>query len=342
MYDPLCCDDMGGSLSPWGAPACLGDNNENGIDDACEMPEDLKWYQPPDLDPTGMDVMATEYVILADDFLCDRTGPITEIHVWASWLDDAMPNWDPLAVNFTLSIHTDIPVGPFGWSVPGEPLWIREFQAGAFEAVPYQFGLEEGWYDPAQGLYLPFGDTQCWEYIFYLTEGEFIQMGSESEPIVYWLDLFAMPIEPGYSFGWKTSREHWNDDAVWGIPPEPVPPDLWQELRYPDGHPFHPQSIDLAFAIYGPAECDAEIGNADGSTEPPTIDIDDIVYLIAYIFSGGPPPTPYPSASGDADCSCLDPAVDIDDVTYLIAYIFSGGPAPCTCEEWVAICGALH
>ncbi len=49
--------------------------------------------------------------------------------------------------------------------------------------------------------------------------------------------------------------------------------------------------------------CDIDIGNANGSTAEPTIDIDDVVYLIAYIFSGGPPPTPYPSASGDANCS---------------------------------------
>jgi hypothetical protein len=92
----------------------------------------------------------------------------------------------------------------------------------------------------------------------------------------------------------------------------------------------------------GEQPCDAEIGNANGSTEEPTIDIDDVVYLIAYIFSGGPPPTPYPSASGDANCSCEEPAVDIDDVVYLIAYIFSGGPPPCSCEDWVGICGSLH
>lgn len=82
--------------------------------------------------------------------------------------------------------------------------------------------------------------------------------------------------------------------------------------------------------------CDAEIGDAD---ESGGIDIDDVVYLIAYIFSGGLPPVPYAVASGDATCECV---VDIDDVVYLIAYIFSGGPPPCSCEEWVALCGSLH
>jgi hypothetical protein len=62
-------------------------------------------------------------------------------------------------------------------------------------------------------------------------------------------------------------------------------------------------------------------GDADGSGE---VDIDDVVYLIGYIFSGGPAPTP-DVCCGDADGSG---DVDIDDVVYLIAYIFAGGPAP--------------
>jgi len=62
-------------------------------------------------------------------------------------------------------------------------------------------------------------------------------------------------------------------------------------------------------------------GDADGSYN---IDIDDPVYLLAYIFAGGPPPDPL--LSGDATCS---ETVDINDVVYLITYIFSGGNPPC-------------
>jgi hypothetical protein len=82
---------------------------------------------------------------------------------------------------------------------------------------------------------------------------------------------------------------------------------------------------DSAWTAYSPRAGFALIhpyipGDADGSED---IDIDDVVYLIAYIFASGPPPDPI--EAGDADCSG---GVDIDDVVYLIAYIFSSGNQP--------------
>jgi len=62
-------------------------------------------------------------------------------------------------------------------------------------------------------------------------------------------------------------------------------------------------------------------GDADGSA---AVDIDDVVYLINYIFAGAPPPDPL--ESGDANCSG---EVDIDDVVFLINYIFASGYVPC-------------
>jgi hypothetical protein len=66
-------------------------------------------------------------------------------------------------------------------------------------------------------------------------------------------------------------------------------------------------------------------GDADGSG---AVDIDDAVFVIGYIFSGGPEPIPY--ESGDADCSG---GVDIDDIVHLIGFIFSGGNIPCDIDE---------
>lgn len=61
-------------------------------------------------------------------------------------------------------------------------------------------------------------------------------------------------------------------------------------------------------------------GDADGSG---TFSISDAVYLINYIFAGGPAPTP--TCRGDADGSGT---VSISDAVYLINYIFAGGPIP--------------
>ncbi len=62
------------------------------------------------------------------------------------------------------------------------------------------------------------------------------------------------------------------------------------------------------------------LDDADGNG---SVDIDDVVYLINYIFSGGPAPNPV--CVGDTDSSG---DVDIDDVVFLINYIFGGGLPP--------------
>ncbi len=67
--------------------------------------------------------------------------------------------------------------------------------------------------------------------------------------------------------------------------------------------------------------CDFVCGDADDSQ---MVSISDAVYLINYIFAGGPAPSPI--ESGDCDCSG---GVTISDAVYLINYIFASGPAPC-------------
>jgi hypothetical protein len=53
------------------------------------------------------------------------------------------------------------------------------------------------------------------------------------------------------------------------------------------------------------------------------INITDIVYLINYLFIGGPAPQPW--ETGDTNCDC---AINITDVVYLINYLCIGGPPP--------------
>jgi hypothetical protein len=67
--------------------------------------------------------------------------------------------------------------------------------------------------------------------------------------------------------------------------------------------------------------CDYICGDANGDRES---NVGDAVFLISYIFKGGPAPDPI--ESGDANC---DGQVNVGDAVYLIAYVFRGGPAPC-------------
>lgn len=221
--------------------------------------EPAKWVQLPDLQTTGMDVLATSPRVLADDFLCTTTGPVTDVHLWGSWYRDQLPTNaagvpDAAAVGFRLSIHRDIPADPTNpYSTPGELLWEKSFQPGEFAVRLYADDINEGWYDPAQGQYEVVGDHQAWQYNFFINPSDaFLQKGTTADPIVYWLDVEAFPVfEPGITrplFGWKTSIDHWNDDAVWGDP-SITPPLGWQELRYPSAHPYAGESIDLAFVL---------------------------------------------------------------------------------------------
>jgi hypothetical protein len=62
-------------------------------------------------------------------------------------------------------------------------------------------------------------------------------------------------------------------------------------------------------------------GDIDGST---AVNISDAVFLVAYIFGGGPAPNPM----WPADCD-LNGLVNVADGVYLLGYIFGGGPEPC-------------
>ncbi len=54
------------------------------------------------------------------------------------------------------------------------------------------------------------------------------------------------------------------------------------------------------------------------------VDLGDVIYLINYLYRGGPPPDPL--CIGDVNC---DGEVDLGDVIYLINYLYHGGPPPC-------------
>lgn len=111
---------------------------------------------------------------------------------------------------------------------------------------------------------------------------------------------------------------------------------IWDEtddVNYPDaGRPPHiglPDTcIQRATTVYyvvemtnGLLSSEYNCGDASGDG---LINITDAVFIIQFIFNGGPPPQPTPA--GDLNC---DSITNITDVVYIIQYIFAGGPEPC-------------
>ncbi|MCK4606679.1 MAG: dockerin type I repeat-containing protein [candidate division Zixibacteria bacterium] len=69
--------------------------------------------------------------------------------------------------------------------------------------------------------------------------------------------------------------------------------------------------------------CPFVCGDVDGSGQEP--DVADLVYLISYMFVGGPEPPEFMAADVNGDGR-----IDISDLIVLVYYIFRSGPAP-TC-----------
>ncbi len=87
--------------------------------------------------------------------------------------------------------------------------------------------------------------------------------------------------------------------------------------------------LDLVVTAFNKTTYTAEIAVNAGNTVGDAngdglIDLADAVYILNYLFKGGPAPNPLEVA----DCNC-DQIVDLADAIYLLNYLFKGGPPPC-------------
>ncbi len=220
----------------------------------------MHWPQLPDFTWTGtsMDLSA---VALADDFLCTATGPIEEIHIWATFHNDSLPKEGADSLTLELSLYSDRPADGAGSGRPDELLWSRTFSPGQYSVHSFHDGPTD-WYDPATQTYLSNSHRQTYQYSFFAPEQPFVQQ----EGTVYWLGLRVA--EPGtdYAFGWKTTsrRRQWNSSAVVLTPPSWN----WAPVNYPDAHAHAGAPVGLAFVITAGDETTPEydLGDAPDST----------------------------------------------------------------------------
>ncbi|HUW56727.1 MAG TPA: PEP-CTERM sorting domain-containing protein [Planctomycetota bacterium] len=221
------------------------------------MPQDgckMHYPQLPDLD-NGMNVLCTERTswgskLLADDFLCTGTGLIRDIHIWGSWLNDD----DPGFLDVDLYIFSDIPavVDASGQvlehSRPEKVLWSRHFTPTEV-IVGEVITNPEPFYDPNLNQIIG-TDTKIVQYNFFIPEADaFFQENGT----IYWLGVQKRNDFDTYVFGWKSSKDHWNDDAVYidFVPDNKPGLELgeilldWSELI----DPRTLESMDLSFVI---------------------------------------------------------------------------------------------
>ena len=121
-------------------------------------------------------------------------------------------------------------------------------------------------------------------------------------PIVFGFSSFASPIK-----------------EVWYLTVADII-DMMQEELYVNVHSTTFPSEEIRGQIGAPPVPPCFCGDADNNG---IITISDAVYLINYIFAGGPAPAQL--CLGDADGNSI---ITISDAVYLINYIFAGGPAP--------------
>jgi len=206
--------------------------------------DDHKMHYPQLPDPLGWDVYNpwNESGMLADDWQCTETGPVTHIHIWGSWEIDY--NVTDLQV-FRLEIWDDNTSGLY--SKPGNDcLWQGDFNTNDY-IVRWNDTGPQGFYSPQFEWYLLENHNLTYQYNFYIDPADAF---NQTEGNIYWLVVSSRlnPAEledtPLAAFGMKTSNSpHFRDDAVfWN---ESI--DDWSELR----DPIINESLDLAFVIAG-------------------------------------------------------------------------------------------
>jgi hypothetical protein len=221
-----------------------------------------KWLQRPDLTLMGYDIRIDQNGgprRVADDWSCTQVGPVTDVHIWGSWLNDLQA---PPGINFfNVRFWTDDPAGLGGsdpgnqYSKPDSMVWEGMIARGdLYDPAIHQGQFvgrlqytvpEEKFLDPVTGI--QGWDHQVWQYNMYIDPADaWIQQGTKTDPITYWLEVQAFTANTFDQFGWKTrdlADGHFADDAVYWVP-QVIQPGYWLPLEYPTGG-----SMDMSFVI---------------------------------------------------------------------------------------------
>ena len=118
-----------------------------------------------------------------------------------------------------------------------------------------------------------------------------------------------------FASGANCSLDHtWTQNGTYSIRARTK--DSWDIIT--DWSPLHSVQVGC---------CISERGNIEGDIND-SIDISDLVFLVDFIFTGGPAPSCPEEANVDGD---VGNNIDISDLVALVDFIFTNGPTPGAC-----------
>ena len=249
---------------------------------------------------------------------------------WLVWQDNYNGNWDIRLYDFYRGVETEITTSTKAQQSPkiweNRIVW-EDYQNGNWDIYSCVYNgvtcpEEQITTDPVDQRYPKIsGDkivwveshNKAWDIYFYnLTNKTKQRIASElfplpstaiSEDKIVWEEDRDI-----YLYDILTSKERAIATGPWTQRSPAISGNriVWEEL--------HDNQWDIYYRLY------YLCGDADGTRK---INLTDIIYLVNYLFKGGP--KPYPLESGDASG---DGKINLTDIIYLVNYLFKGGPAP--------------
>lgn len=236
----------------------------SGVDNVYE----LKWSQPPICTNTGNvfngwdeeSVYGSDQIV-ADDWMCLRTNPVTDVCWWGSLIGWSDPVPRDLPPAFVITIWSDEPAGQLPFSTPRECLWL-------YRCTNYTWSFA-GWdFDP-RGQQAP--PDACFKFECELPEGFFQPTPSN----IYWISIaadYGQSPSPTYPWGWKTRPRDPTSrapDAAVRVfmPTQPVPGSTFK-AGAPILWPTQTNAWDMAFRL---SSTPSEVDFGDAPATYPTL-----------------------------------------------------------------------
>ena len=192
---------------------------------------------------------------MADDWLCNNSNPVTDIHWWGSYAGymDNVPPTD--VIGFHIGIWTDVPANADQpWSHPGKMIWqwrptmadLKQKYVGCDFHPDFMTDIDA-----------------CFKYNFQIPKKQWFHQKGDVN--VYWISISAIYPDdylPQWPWGWKTRPHFYNDDAVRIFDPTaPIPGSVFRM-----GEPIKDRqgkSWDMAFELSTICNC---LGDFNGDS----------------------------------------------------------------------------